>query len=91
MEPQILVSLISDLGALGFILWLAHRLTAKTIPDMTNAFIASNEKQREDFKETLEKQRADFRAFHEQEHQSHESRLQKVMDKCITSADRGDT
>lgn len=91
MEPQILVGLVSDLGALGFILWLAHRLTAKTIPDMTEAFVAANEKQREDFKETLEKQRADFQAFHQHEHESHEARLQKVMDKCITSASGSDS
>lgn len=83
MDPKLVLALVGDLGAIGFVLWLAHRLTAVTIPAMTEAFAAAAERQRSDFRETLEKQRSDFTAFHKQEHEAHEVRLQRVMDKCL--------
>jgi hypothetical protein len=86
METGALINLAGNLSAVGFVCWLAHRLTTQTIPDMAARFTDASDKQRADFRETLEKQRADFHAFHQQEHESHEARLQKVMDKCVRSA-----
>lgn len=51
---------VGDLGVIGFILIWAHRITTKTIPKMTERFMAAIEQQRNDFKETLSLQRGDF-------------------------------
>ena len=83
MQPDALINLAGNLSAVGFIIWLAHRLTTKTIPEMTERFQKATESQREDFRQTLEKQRADFADFHKREHDAHESRLQAVMDRCL--------
>lgn len=68
-QPQIFVSLISDLGAMGFILWMTHRLTTQTIPRLARQFEEASEKQRQDFKAMLKEQREMFesRARREEE------------------------
>jgi hypothetical protein len=62
VEHQFLVSLIGDLGALGFILWITHRLTTHTIPRLAKQFEEATEKQRQDFREALKEQRVMFEA-----------------------------
>lgn len=83
MEPIGLLNVAGNLTAVGFVIWLTHRLTTRTIPDMTDAYLRASEKQRDDFRESLKAQRDDFADFHNREHQTHESRLQSVMDKCL--------
>ncbi|MBT8102932.1 MAG: hypothetical protein KJO95_08170 [Gammaproteobacteria bacterium] len=83
MQPEALLNVAFDVSAIGFVLWLAHQLTTKTIPDMTNTYTDATQKQRDDFREVLDKQREDFAEFHRRESASHEKRLDAVMDKCI--------
>ena len=77
MQPESIINLAGNLSAIGFVIWLAHRLTTKTIPDMTDAFTQATERQRSDFRETLQQQR-----------KAHEEMLKSVMDKCIGGGDR---
>lgn len=72
MQPDAVINLAGNLSAIGFVLWLAHRLTTRTIPDMTQKFIDATTAQRDDFREALKDQR-----------NAHEARLQSVMDKCL--------
>lgn len=72
MQPDSLIGLVGNLGAVGFVIWLAHRLTAKTIPEMTRTFTSATERQRDDFRATLKDQR-----------EAYETSMQRVMDKCI--------
>ena len=88
MTPELLLNLTSNLGAVGFILWLAHRLTTVTIPRMTESFTAATQKQREDFRHALDAQREDFVAACERESERSAERLKAVMDKCL--AGRGE-
>lgn len=62
MENQFFVSVVSDLGALGFILWMTHRLTTQTIPRLAGQFEIASEKQRQDFRAMLKEQRDMFEA-----------------------------
>ena len=74
MQPDAIISLAGNLSAIGFVIWLAHRLTTKTIPDMTDAFTRATERQRDDFRTTLTQQR-----------DAHEAMLRSVMDRCIAT------
>jgi hypothetical protein len=60
MDPNVVVSLITDLGSFGFILYLVHRTQTHTIPKLVSTFVESNEKQREDFKGVLVNERENF-------------------------------
>lgn len=80
MEPESLVNVASDLGAVVFVFWLAHRMTTKTIPDLTEKYIAATERQRQDFRDVLEKQRSDFAEWHQQDHAVHESRMDTIVE-----------
>lgn len=77
MPADTIISLAGNLSAIGFVIWLAHRLTTKVIPDMTTTFTQATERQREDFRCTLSEQR-----------QAHETMLRSVMDKCINGRER---
>jgi len=66
-----LAGLAGDLGAMGFILWLTHRLTTHTIPRLADTFEASVRQQRADFREALAEQRSDFREWNQREHENH--------------------
>lgn len=83
MQPDSLIGLVGNLGAVGFVIWLAHRLTTRTIPDMTETFTAATERQRDDFRAALDAQRKDFTDFTARQSSAHEARLQAVMDKCL--------
>lgn len=85
MEPGTILNLAGNLSAVGFVIWLAHRLTTKTIPDLSTSFVQASERQRKAFTETLQAQRQDFASFHDREHTAHEARLQAVMDKCLAN------
>jgi len=88
MEPEMLFDFVGDLGALGFVLWLARHLTTRTIPALTSSFATALDDQRNDFGATLDKQRADFAALHNRECTAHDERLQAVIDKCVHSTGR---
>jgi len=83
MEPEILANLAGNLGAVGFVSWLAHRLTTRTIPDMAKSFGDAYVCQRKDFRDALDQQRNDFQEFHKRELEAHVTRLQAVMDRCL--------
>lgn len=83
MQTDALINLLGNLSAVGFVCFLAHRLTTKTIPDMADRFAESAKQQREDFRATLDKQRQDFVQFHNRENAAHEARLQSVMERCL--------
>ena len=56
-----LLNLISDLGALGFILWLVHRTTTHTVPRLARSFEDAVERQRQTFIEELRIVRGEFK------------------------------
>lgn len=58
-----MISLLSDLGAMAFVLWLVWRTTNHTIPRLAEKFEEGIEKQRQDFKAQSEKERSDFAAL----------------------------
>lgn len=90
MQPDAVISLVGNLSAVGFVVWLAHRLMTRTIPEMAEQFSNSSAQQRDDFRDALDRQRRDFTDFHRREHEAHETRLQSVMDKCLARG-TGDT
>lgn len=58
---NVMLQLVSNLGAIGFIFWLVHRTTTHTIPRLAKGFEDATAEQRKDFKEMLENQRQDFK------------------------------
>lgn len=90
-SSQLLVSLLGDLGAMGFILYLTHRLTTHTIPRLAEQFETATEKQRQDFKEMLAEQRQDFAAWHQRENAFHEAQTSSLVEavKDLASEIRG--
>ena len=55
-----IVELISQLGSMGFILWLVWRTTNHTIPRLAETFERGVREARADFKEILAQERQDF-------------------------------
>ena len=74
MQPDAVINLVGNVGAIGFVVWLGHRLTTRTIPDMTQQFIEATQSQRSDFQESLREQR-----------KAHEASMRSVMDKCLAT------
>ena len=66
-ETGLIVELVSQLGSLGFILWLVWRTTNHTIPRLAESFERNLREAREDFKEMLRQERQDFREMSEKE------------------------
>lgn len=91
MDPSTLIGHASDFTALGFVVWLAHRLTTKTIPELTREFTRAAEKQRQDFREMLEKQRTDYHDWHKETHAVHEDRMDALVDavRAVARQERG--
>lgn len=90
MDPQLIVTLVTDLGAFGFILWLVHRTFSHTIPrlastfekgihTMQKAFSEAADKQRADFKEMVQNQRSDFERIIQREQAIHEAQTDKMV------------
>jgi hypothetical protein len=80
MDAQILISLVGDLGALGFVFWMAWRLTNHTIPRLAAQFEAATDRQRADFKEMLSTQRDAFSNMMERERQVHGEHIARVIE-----------
>lgn len=80
MTAETLVSLIGDLGAIGFVFYMAFRLTNHTIPRLATQFENANERQRQDFKEMLQQQRDAFHAMMEREREVHGQHIQRLVD-----------
>jgi hypothetical protein len=78
------IQLIGDLGSLGFILYLVHRTTTHTIPRLADAYIAAEDRLRQDFKEMLRIQRADFTEALERERQILTDQTERI---CIAIRD----
>jgi hypothetical protein len=60
-DASFFVEIISNLGALGFILWLVWRTTNHTIPRLAESFEKGIKEAREDHRVSLDQQRQDFR------------------------------
>ena len=89
-NPQLIVSLVTDLGAFGFILWLIQRTFSHTIPRLAKdfqdavaamqvAFEKSTDKQREDFREIVLLQRKDFERVLQREQEIHAVQTDKIV------------
>jgi hypothetical protein len=61
VDVSIIVDLVSNLGSMGFILYLVHRTTTHTIPRLARENHDVEKCQREDFLRAQEQTRADFR------------------------------
>lgn len=59
-DSQMLMNLVGNLGALGFIFWLVWRTTNHTIPRLAESFEKGITEQRKDHKEEMERARADY-------------------------------
>jgi len=59
-DSQMLMNLVGNLGALGFIFWLVWRTTNHTIPRLADSFEKGITNQRQDHKEDMERARADY-------------------------------
>lgn len=88
MNTQMIVSLIGDLGAMGFVLWLTWKLTNHTIPRLAKEFqegVAAARKdfkdllheQRSDYKESLQQQRSDFREMFQAQRTDFETMMER--------------
>ena len=60
MNPELLASLVADIGSVGFIVWIAHRLTTHTVPTLARENREALERQRADFRAALADQRRDL-------------------------------
>lgn len=74
------VSVFANIPALGFVIWLAHRMTTTTIPRLVEDFKTELKDIRADFRDVLETQRADFSEMVKSQQQGFESMLVKQAD-----------
>jgi len=74
------ISLIADLGAMGFILYLVHRTTTHTIPRLADSYMQGEAKQRADFKDALRSQREDFLSALEREREVQNGQADRIID-----------
>lgn len=59
-DGQLMMNLVGNLGALGFIFWLVWRTTNHTIPRLAESFEKGITEQRKDHKEEMDRARADY-------------------------------
>lgn len=59
-DTSLLVNLVGNLGALGFIFWLVWRTTNHTIPRLAESFEKGITEQRQDHRGELDRARADY-------------------------------
>ena len=78
---EILVDVVSNLGALGIVLWLIVRFSNHTIPRLAKKFEEALSEARTDFKEALANQRADFFKFAEEQRDFFDTRIEAEHDK----------
>lgn len=79
-DAQMLMSLIGDLGALGFVLWMAWRMTNHTIPRLAKSFEDATDRQRNDFKEMLKEQRDSCATMMEREREVHGQHVDRIVE-----------
>ena len=81
-NPNLILELVGNLGAIGIVLWLVVRTTNHTIPRLAKQYEDGLEKQRSDskdqndkaakvFETSLEKQREDYKTIANQSRQDH--------------------
>jgi len=73
------IGLFSNVPALGFVLWLSHRMTTHTIPRLAGDFREAVKLQRDDFREAMDLQRADFFALLEREREVHQAQIDRLV------------
>lgn len=78
--PEAWINLLSNVPALGFVLWLSHRMTTHTIPRLANEFQAGIKQQREDFREAIKMQRDDFFCLLQRERDAHKEQIDRLID-----------
>lgn len=78
---EIMVDVVSNLGALGIVLWLIVRFSNHTIPRLAKKFEEALSEARADFKEALANQRADFFKFAEEQRDFFDTRIEAEHDK----------
>ena len=74
------IQVFSNVPALGFVLWLSHRMTTHTIPRLANDFQASLQRQRDDFRASLKEQRDDFFSLLQRERDVHQEQIDRLID-----------
>lgn len=79
VEVESILDVASNVGAMGFVLFLAHRLTTSTIPALFAKFEEATAKQRDDFGRALSMQREDFERWHEHENKFHETQIESIV------------
>ncbi len=87
--PEAWINLLSNVPALGFVLWLSHRMTTHTIPRLANAFQDGIKQQRDDFREAMRLQRDDFFCLLQRERDAHKDQIDRLIDaisKCQAAA-----
>lgn len=60
-EYSVIVDLISNVGAMGFVFMLVWRTTNHTIPRLARSFEKATKDAQQDFRNILQQQRDDFR------------------------------
>jgi hypothetical protein len=76
---DLLTSLVSALGPMGFVMWLVYRTTNHTIPRLAKNFEEALDRQRMDFKEIISNQRADFARELERERDISKDQMARVF------------
>lgn len=79
LDTGFFVTLIGDLGSLGFILYLVHRTTTHTIPRLAAEYMQSEQRLREDFKIILTEQRGDFLGALDRERQIQSDQTDRII------------
>ena len=79
MQPQVMVDILADLGALGFVMWLVHRTMTHTIPEMAKSFLNAVQSIQATFEEMFKLQRTDFERIVQREQAFHEEQTNKVV------------
>ncbi|KKN71051.1 hypothetical protein LCGC14_0424680 [marine sediment metagenome] len=79
LSLEIIIVLLAELPAFGFVLWLSHRMTTHTIPRLAGDFLRGLEQQRDDFKDALKSQREEFHREMERERQIHGDHVERIV------------
>lgn len=82
--PQAWMGIAGNLGAVAFVLWLAHHLTTSALPKMAGEFRDALERQRTDFRASLAEQRKDFLGALDKERGVH----REVLNRQTTAINR---
>ena len=78
-QGQLFISIVGDLGALGFVFWMTWRMTNYTIPRLASQFEEAIDRQRNDFKEMILQQQNFFEKQVEREREFQEKRFSAII------------